>query len=80
MLLESIHGDVSGGSMASIGWSSVLGCCQDAVCAFMHVRMEHTTASFFCRKPYLKAIRLLSPEAGRRFSCATASNHRERGL
>jgi hypothetical protein len=79
MLVESIHGDGSG-SMASIGSSSVLGCCQYALCAFMHRRIEGTTASFFCGKPYLKAIGLLSAEPGRFFSYAQASNHRERGL
>jgi hypothetical protein len=80
MLLESIHGDGSDVSMASIGSSSVLGCCEYALCAFMHMRIEDTTASFCCGKPYLKAIGLLSAESGRRFSYAQASNHQERGL
>jgi len=80
MLLKSIHGDGSGGSMASAGSSSVLGRCNYARCAFTHMRIEDTTASFFCGKSYLKTIGLVSAEPGRRFSYSQASNHRERGL
>jgi hypothetical protein len=70
----------SGGSTALVGFSSVLGWRQYARCGFMHMRIQHTTASFFFRKPYLKAIGMLSAKAGQGASCAQASSHRERGL
>jgi len=50
------------------------------VYSFMRMRIQYTTASFFCRKPYLKGIGMLSAKAGQGASCAHASSHRERGL
>jgi len=73
----STDGDGSGGSVALIGSSSVLAWRKYAICG---LSIQHTPPSSFCRKPYLKAIVTLSAKAGRAFSCAQASNHRERGL
>jgi hypothetical protein len=55
----STDGYGSGGSTAFIGYLSVLGWCQYALCGFMHMRTQPTTVSFFCREPYLKAIGML---------------------
>jgi hypothetical protein len=68
--MVSTDGDGSGGSTALLGSSSVLARCQYARCDFTHIRIQHRTVSFFCRKPYLKAIGMLSGKA----------DHRERGL
>jgi hypothetical protein len=80
MPIASTDGGGSGGSTALIGFSSVLGWRQYALCGSMHMRIHHIMASFFCRKPYPKAIGMLSAEAGQGASCAQASSHRERGL
>jgi hypothetical protein len=80
MPIVSTDGGGSSGSTALIGFSSVLGWGQYAFCGFMHMRIPQTTAPFFCRKPFLKAIGMLSAKAGQGASCAQASSHRERGL
>jgi hypothetical protein len=54
--------------------------CQYALCGFVHMHIQHTTESSFCKKPHLKAIGMLSVKAGQGTSCARASSHRERGL
>jgi len=71
MPIVSTDGGGSGGSTALIGSSSVLGWRQYALSGL---------ASFFSRKPSLKAIGMLSAKAGQGASCAQASSHRERGI
>ena len=73
-------GNGSGGSTLLTGSPSVLDWRQYAVCGFMHMRIQHTTASFFYRKPYLKFIRRLSAKVDQGTSCAQFFGHPERGL
>jgi hypothetical protein len=83
MPIMSTDGDVL---TALIGPSSVLGWCHYPLSGFMHMRIQRTTASFFCRKPFCRkphlmyAIGMLSAKAGKGASCAQGSSHRKRGL
>jgi hypothetical protein len=80
MPIVSTVGEVSGGSTALTGSSSVLGWCQYARCGFVHMGIQHSTAPFLCRKLNLKGIGMLSANAGHGASCAQASSRREWGL
>jgi hypothetical protein len=52
MPMVSTDGDSSGGSTVVTGSSPVPGWRLNALRGFTRIRIQHTTASFFCRKPY----------------------------